>query len=190
MICIITCGYFIRFPVKNNNDWGVDMKFNLTDLLSNERMNKKISTDVSINEFKFGGVTYRTSDLVHIELEITNLGYKEIKVEGAVKGTLKIPCDRCMEEVDYKVETNFSKDIKFDDDNEEKVQYIDGYNLDLEKLALNELIIDLPMKVLCSDTCKGICNQCGTNLNKGTCNCDNSDIDPRLAVFKDLFKEF
>ncbi|MCT4687387.1 YceD family protein [Vallitalea sp.] len=166
------------------------MEFNLTDLLSNDGMNKKISTDVSIKQFNFGGITYRIDDIIHIDLELTNLGHRKVNLEGLVKGTLKIPCDRCMEEVDYKIETNFSKDINFDDVNEEKVQYIDGYNLDLEKLALNELIIDLPMKVLCSDICKGICNQCGANLNKVTCSCDNSDIDPRLAVFKDLFKEF
>ncbi len=98
-----------------------------------------------------------------------------------------MPCDRCMDEVHYKFETNFSKEVQLDDPD---IYYVEGHNLDLEKLALSELIIELPMKVLCSETCKGICNQCGVNLNKETCNCDRSDIDPRLAVFKDLMREF
>jgi uncharacterized protein len=165
------------------------MQFNLTEILSNDGMNQRISTDVGIKELDLGNNIYQVVNPIHIDLDITNLGDKKMNLQGTVTGTLNIPCDRCMEEVDHKIETNFSKDIKFQD-NEDVTWYIDGYNLDLEKLALDELIIDLPMKVLCSDTCKGICNQCGVNLNKGTCDCDNSDIDPRLAVFKDLFKEF
>ncbi|MCT4544213.1 MAG: DUF177 domain-containing protein [Vallitalea sp.] len=163
------------------------MQYNITDFLFNDGMKRNISTDINVKELNFGNNNYQI-DFIHIDVDITNLGYKKINLKGVIKGTLKIPCDRCMEEVDYNLETNFSKDIEFDGD--EKIEFIDGYNLDLEKFALDEIIIHLPMKVLCSDTCKGICNQCGTNLNKGTCNCDNSDIDPRLTVFKDLFKEF
>ena len=45
------------------------------------------------------------------------------------------------------------------------------------------------MRVLCSDNCKGICNRCGTNLNRGTCDCDNRSLDPRMSVIQDIFKQ-
>jgi len=67
--------------------------------------------------------------------------------------------------------------------------YINGYNLDVDQLVGNELTLTLPMRVLCSDNCKGICNRCGTNLNRGTCDCDNRSLDPRMSVIQDIFKQ-
>ena len=167
------------------------MQINLTEVLSYEGMRKEISTDSYIKHVQFGEYCYDILDGVHTNVILLNIGSKEINISGDIEAILKIPCSRCMEDIEYKIKTDFSKDVKFDDnDSDEVIEYINGYNLDLEKLVLNELIINLPMKVLCSDTCKGICNQCGVNLNKDSCNCDKSDIDPRLAVFKDLFNEF
>ena len=67
---------------------------------------------------------------------------------------------------------------------------IDGYYLDVDKMLYNEILIGWPMKVLCSEDCKGICNVCGQNLNKGTCDCEDTSLDPRMSVVRDLFKNF
>ena len=53
-----------------------------------------------------------------------------------------------------------------------------------------EILIGWPTKVLCSEDCKGICNVCGQNLNMGTCNCEDTALDPRMSVVRDLFKNF
>ena len=68
--------------------------------------------------------------------------------------------------------------------------YIDGYNLDVDKLIYNEILIGWPMKILCREDCKGICNMCGQNLNKGTCDCEDTSLDPRMSVIRDVFKNF
>ena len=68
--------------------------------------------------------------------------------------------------------------------------YIDGYNLDVDKLLYNEILIGWPMKILCREDCKGICNMCGQNLNKGTCDCEDTSLDPRMSVIRDVFKNF
>ena len=67
--------------------------------------------------------------------------------------------------------------------------YIKGYNLDVDQLVGNELTLNLPMRVLCSEDCKGICNRCGTNLNRGTCDCAGKSLDPRMSVIQDIFKQ-
>ena len=67
--------------------------------------------------------------------------------------------------------------------------YVSGYNLDVDRLVGNELTLNLPMKVLCREDCKGICNRCGTNLNYGTCDCDTRSLDPRMSVIQDIFKQ-
>ncbi|QUI22945.1 DUF177 domain-containing protein [Vallitalea pronyensis] len=167
--------------------WGEVMHINLTDFLFDHETNRELSSDLGVKQLTLGGNKIQVEDVLHLDLQMTNLGEKKIHLEGCLTGTLMMPCDRCMDEVHYTFETDFSKDVQLDDPD---IYYVEGHHLDLEKLALSELIIELPMKVLCSETCKGICNQCGVNLNQETCSCDRSDIDPRLAVFKDLMKEF
>ena len=62
----------------------------------------------------------------------------------------------------------------------------DDVQIDLGHLVMEQLHLALPMKPLCSETCKGLCPQCGTNLNTGSCNCDPRWEDPRLAALKAL----
>ena len=68
--------------------------------------------------------------------------------------------------------------------------YVSGYYLDVDQLVRNELLLNLPMKVLCDENCKGICNRCGANLNYESCNCESSSPDPRMSVIQDIFKQF
>ena len=68
--------------------------------------------------------------------------------------------------------------------------YIAGYELDVDALIADEMVLQWPMKILCKEDCKGICKVCGTNLNKSTCDCDQTVPDPRMAVFSDIFNQF
>ena len=50
--------------------------------------------------------------------------------------------------------------------------------IDLGDLVREQLYLALPMKPLCAEACKGLCPQCGTNLNRGTCDCRSEWQDP------------
>jgi uncharacterized protein len=58
--------------------------------------------------------------------------------------------------------------------------------IDLNELLREQFYLALPMKPLCRDDCAGLCSQCGTNLNIGTCQCSSQWEDPRLAPLKEL----
>jgi len=60
--------------------------------------------------------------------------------------------------------------------------------IDLGDLVREQFYLALPMKPLCSDNCRGLCPQCGTNLNRGTCECRSEWHDPRFEKLKDLRK--
>jgi uncharacterized protein len=62
-------------------------------------------------------------------------------------------------------------------------------NLDLAPLLRAEVLIEMSHRILCRDECKGLCITCGTNLNHGICACGRDDIDPRLAVLKNLLSK-
>ena len=65
---------------------------------------------------------------------------------------------------------------------------IDGMKLDVDELVYSEVVLDLPTKHLCKEDCKGLCCNCGKNLNEGECGCDTDYIDPRLAKLKELLE--
>jgi len=64
--------------------------------------------------------------------------------------------------------------------------FYDDQKIDLAQLMREQFYLALPMKPLCGDGCRGLCPVCGTNLNRGTCDCNREWEDPRLAVLKNI----
>jgi uncharacterized protein len=58
--------------------------------------------------------------------------------------------------------------------------------LDLDEMAVADIILELPSKILCTPDCKGLCPRCGTNLNQTTCDCPTSEPDPGGGAACDL----
>jgi uncharacterized protein len=58
--------------------------------------------------------------------------------------------------------------------------------LDLAPLLREQAWLAIPMKPLCRPDCKGLCPQCGANLNVESCACESARVDPRLAKLKEL----
>ena len=69
------------------------------------------------------------------------------------------------------------------------VSYYKDDQIDLGEMMREQFYLALPMKPLCNDDCKGLCPICGTNLNRGTCDCNRQWEDPRLAALKTLRKD-
>lgn len=100
-------------------------------------------------------------------------------------------CGRCLEPFVKEERTFLSGKLerKADEtieDEEGEVIYYSDEKLDLAEEIMTMIVLSLPMKPLCKNECKGICSQCGANLNEQECNCVAEDIDPRFAVLKDL----
>lgn len=60
--------------------------------------------------------------------------------------------------------------------------------IDLAHMIREQVYLALPMKPLCKDECRGLCPECGTNLNLSSCSCVRDTLDPRLATLKTLLK--
>lgn len=110
-------------------------------------------------------------------------------LEGVVSGTVELTCDRCLENFAEEIKKNIR--VLFDpsekiDSQEEDTLILSSEELDLGKYLKDSLLIAIPSKKLCKPDCKGLCDQCGTNLNVDTCDCEKENIDPRLEKLKDL----
>ena len=103
---------------------------------------------------------------------------------------LSMPCDRCLEPVTVPFSYEVSREADFGEEaREEEQAYIEGYVLDVDVLIRDELFVHMPMKILCREDCRGICNRCGANLNHGDCGCDRTEPDPRMAAIRDIFRD-
>ena len=130
-----------------------------------------------------------------VTLDIENQENAAVFIRGTVDITLAVPCGRCLEDVPTDIHFDIDKQLKMNDgvlvdDEMEDMNYLIGFDLDVDKLVYAEILVNWPMKVLCKDDCEGICKVCGMNLNKGTCSCQKSELDPRMARFQDIFNQF
>ncbi|MDR1563761.1 MAG: DUF177 domain-containing protein [Oscillospiraceae bacterium] len=98
------------------------------------------------------------------------------------------PCDRCGAQINRPTQYKFNHTLVTTLEGEEvnDLILVENNRLDLDDLALSDILLELPSKHLCTAACKGLCPKCGTNLNQGECGCEKHEIDPRLAVLKTL----
>ncbi|MBQ3378645.1 MAG: DUF177 domain-containing protein [Clostridia bacterium] len=100
-------------------------------------------------------------------------------------------CARCLKEVHGTVSFDFESIVKVDDEggfllDADAVVIDSSGRLDVNELVLSLLVMQLPMKVLCREDCRGLCPKCGRDLNEGECGCDKHEVDPRLLKLKEL----
>lgn len=100
-------------------------------------------------------------------------------------------CDRCLCEIDRTLDFQFEYTLvkELQDTDLDGYILVEGDILDLSELCYSDVILNLPLKFLCKEDCKGLCEICGKNKNLFDCDCLNSQIDPRLAALKALLKE-
>lgn len=171
------------------------MLIDLSELLSVEGKEKRVEADIEMESFKTRVADYPVIEKHPVQFVFTNVGKKVILAEAQIYLKLAIPCDRCLEDVNNEFNVKVSKEINLNESEAERLESLDNLEymtedskLDVEKFVYDEILVNLPMKVLCNDNCKGICNRCGANLNFETCDCDTTELDPRMAKIRDIFK--
>ena len=169
------------------------MQISLSELFNHIDEPKTYEIPVEFDTVTMLGETYPVTEKQSVSLTLIHLGKKKIQMNAEIQMTLEIPCGRCLEpvsvpfviSVDQQLELSDTPDQVTEDSDE---PYIDGYLLDVDALVRNELFVHMPLRVLCKEDCKGICKRCGTNLNLGTCDCDATELDPRMAAILDIFE--
>ena len=171
------------------------MIIDISDILSCENKEESKQVQIELTSFISKLGEFPIISAAPIELHIANRENKRLLIQGDVDLRVSIPCSRCLEEVPTDIHFSIDKDIKLEDSvvHDEDVEdndYLIGFNLDIDRLIYGEILVNWPMKVLCRDDCKGICKVCGMNLNKGECNCQRTELDPRMAAIQDVFNKF
>lgn len=128
-----------------------------------------------------------------------------VHVRGRLTGSVRLECGRCLEP--YAAAADQELDLFYlpraaqqPEEQEEEVElsdrevvvgYYDGDRLDLREVMREQIILSLPLKRLCRETCRGLCPSCGKDRNAGDCGCPpaGEPEDPRLAPLRRLIDE-
>ena len=139
---------------------------------------------------------YRIAAPAHLVMDV-HKDRDSYRVTGRVTTELELECGRCLEPFRVPVDSAFElryvpaaanvgeAEREVGEDDLTTAFYKDE-QLDLGELMHEQFVLALPMKPLCNEGCKGLCQQCGTNLNKASCDCSPAWKDPRLAGLQAL----
>ena len=155
------------------------MLINLSDAFTSEGYVAKRQAETELTRISCRMGDFPIIEKTPLALTLTNLGTNKASIEGRMELTLAMQCDRCLKPVPTKICLHFVR---------QEQNFMEGYQLNVDDLIKNECLMDLPAKVLCKPDCKGICIQCGKDLNEGECGCDRFIPDPRMARIKDIFE--
>jgi uncharacterized protein len=125
----------------------------------------------------------------------------EIRIAGTLKTVMEQACSRCLETARYDVAKPFDlyfrqrDEFMFDEDDEieltdkdTRTAFFTGTQLAIGDILREQVLLGLPMKPLCRPDCKGLCPQCGTNLNLNSCDCTSESFSPQKEALLQLKK--
>jgi len=121
---------------------------------------------------------------------------KNVSIKGRIEAKGELECCRCLEQFDFPVEIEFryvltpAEDMEEDDleltyENLEYGHY-KGDVIDLGQMVVEQIILAVPIKPLCSDSCKGLCPTCGINLNIQKCDHKTQQGNSPFAALKNF----
>ena len=118
-------------------------------------------------------------------------------LEGKIEAIVRLECSRCLKAFDFKISTEFSLVLQRGGRVPEGIveegfvllSEAQEYDLDIFPMVHEAIVLEMPIKYLCAESCAGICPGCGTDLNEGVCGCGEEAGDPRWGPLKKLLKE-
>lgn len=133
---------------------------------------------------ELGGVFPFTTPVI-LKGEIRNTA-GIVTIEAKAEFSMEVTCDRCAEDIKPEFTVDVIHDLVASLNHEDNDDYIllEDMKLDVKQLTLEDIYLALPGKFLCKEDCKGLCSECGANLNESSCNCQKP-IDPRWAALFD-----
>lgn len=162
------------------------MKIQISDIISGKDRSKKIDEIFEIESFEFEGDIIKSITPCKVS-GVMNSDGDILVIRANIKTDLEMVCSRCLDTfiypIDIDIEERFTSNETLED---EEVVLVNSDTIDITEIVEKAIISTLPIKRLCKEDCKGLCQSCGANLNKEECSCNNEDIDLRLADLKAL----
>ncbi|GAW67170.1 zinc finger protein [Geoanaerobacter pelophilus] len=123
--------------------------------------------------------------------------YDHVRATGKVETAVKLTCSRCLAEYESPISSEFTifyteakgdeldEEVELSDEELISASYT-GDEIDLAPEIAEQVMLEVPYKPLCKESCLGLCPQCGADLNAGECGCDRGGINLKMAALKKI----
>lgn len=165
------------------------MKLDISELLNNPgshqsyELNEPCPSDFTCDSRVTGNLSFTTTSNLLI-------------IRGDIHADVRVECTRCLTEFTYPVHAEVSEEFRFqegevvadasqpssEEGEDDILDLFEGVQLNLDELVRQYLHLGIPLSsLLCSEECKGLCPQCGTDLNREPCTCVRPPAESPLA---------
>ena len=160
----------------------------LEPVFNNEGYSREVNFTLDMSDCYFNGGFPFTESVV-ISGEVKN-STDIVSLVAKAEFTLNLACDRCASEFErtFVVPIEHVLVTQLNDEDNDDFIVIDSFHYDVQPLVEEDILLSLPMKVLCREDCVGICHRCGKDLNDGPCDCGR-EYDPRWDALQQLLED-
>lgn len=112
-----------------------------------------------------------------------------LELVGVLEVDYNTKCNRCLSNLQGHLKLNVSESFMHAVPEEGSDAYTyEGNSLELDSVFEDNILLNIPMRQLCSENCKGLCPKCGKNLNESECDCKDDYVNPQMEILKNLLK--
>lgn len=160
------------------------MTINVTECLKNPGETFLLDVSFPIQDINYNGCSYQVQNMSIVGKYV--FSDERITLDARLTATVKSECVRCLGDAFYNIDAQIKEHLSKTNSDDFKIV---NNSIDLAEIAEENIIFNLPEAMLCKQDCKGLCPNCGTDLNKKTCDCNDQSKAPKNAfgALKDLF---
>jgi uncharacterized protein len=164
------------------------MKVNVSDIVKTDGASLKVSFREYITDLGDAEDQFQFPEPVEFEGELVNVGGMS-KLSGRLQTAYRTDCYRCLKEVDGLVDVMIQENfVESENSTDHEAYTYEGNYVFIDKVLQDSILLNLPMKQVCEEACKGLCPKCGSNRNMEDCSCIEDTTDPRMEALKDFFQ--
>lgn len=164
------------------------MKIDISNITKVEGAFLNIEFNEVIEELNFLFRDFVFDDPVQFNGQLVNVS-GVLKLSGQLNTRYTTICYRCLRNLEQKMDVYVREDlIRRDKCTDCEAYTYEGNYLEIDKILKDNIILNLPMRLLCKDDCKGLCPICGSDLNERECDCREDKINMKMEVLKNFFK--
>ena len=161
-----------------------------------EEQGGKFAQVYEANELPLDDTAVRLLEPAAVRCRVRRDG-KDIELRGKVEAKLEALCGRCLQPVEMPITTEFKerfvRAVSWATEEQHELQaedlniaLFDGEGIELDDLVREELLLAVPVNVLCRENCKGLCPICGVDRNLSSCQCESGEVDSRWLKLREL----
>lgn len=166
------------------------MRLGLAQIMDRPGAVVPFSCSVDLSDLQYGA-SHPVTEPVEASGTVRNTA-GVLVMSGSIKTCLHGVCDRCAaefsREVEYPIQAVLVEELANEENEDEWVFPLEGESANLQDIVRTVFVLNMESKLLCKPDCKGLCCQCGKNLNDGLCSCQK-ELDPRFAALRQLLNK-